>query len=143
MIRLVPLKSYCASDASVVCLNQIILVNHSLKHLFQQWVSATHHSCRKRIRKTELHLLSKSFRCFPDIADNKQFYAIQGRLRLPHTGSRGFSEGTSVYMSMSRGLHPEKYLEPNCLQRWKMPLHKIGAMERVHYEGQLLPPVPI
>ena len=36
-------------------------------------------------------------------------------------------------------LSPEKFLESNCLQRRKLFLHKIGEMERVHCEGQLMP----
>ena len=42
----------------------------------------------------------------------------------------------------SGGLIPEKIFEPNCLQRRKMPLPKIGEIERVHYEGQFLPLLP-
>ena len=42
------------------------------------------------------------------------------------------------------GACPQKtFLQPNCLQRWKMPLYKKGEMERVQYEGQFLPLLPL
>ena len=51
---------------------------------------------------------------------------------------------TNTILSRGSGACPHKnFLEPNCLQRRKMPLDKIGEMERIQYEGQfllLLPP---
>ena len=36
-------------------------------------------------------------------------------------------------------LPPEIVLKLSCLKRLKMPLHEIGEMERVKYEGQFFP----
>ena len=34
-------------------------------------------------------------------------------------------------------------LESHCLQRWKMPLHKIGEVKWVQYEGHFSPHLPL
>ena len=39
----------------------------------------------------------------------------------------------------SGGLTQKNFLQPNCLQCRRMPLYKIGEMERVQYELQFLP----
>ena len=39
-------------------------------------------------------------------------------------------------------ISPENFLELNCLKRQKMPLQKIGEMERVQHEGEFLPLLP-
>ena len=41
------------------------------------------------------------------------------------------------------GACPQKnFLEPNCVQRRKMPFQEIGEIERFQYEGQFLPLLP-
>ena len=50
---------------------------------------------------------------------------------------------TNTMVIWGSGDFPQKnFLEANCLQCQKIPLQKIGGMERVQHEGQFLPLLP-